>query len=840
MLNEIQLLEPRRLLAFTPFTEEAVVPGVAAGSYDLAVAGDGSFIVASASGTKLLAVRYSAAGEQLGDVITVASLVTAAVGDVSAAMDADGDAVIAYTSLEPGANFGHFRYAHINRFGVVDDTGQLDTWDGDRTTDVAVSMDPGGGFFIGELGYASGGRYELRFRAFDSNGVLRGPAFTAFQQTLSDSAVNDLEVAANRDGSGAVFAYAFVEDGGDVKRVNHGRVTTSALVGSIGRIEGPEVGAPSLAIYADGSFAIAYQQHFTAPGSVPSGPWMDGRIRRFNAAGVQVGSTISLIGGGVSWFDVVTPHIDATPDGGFVVTYAQRHQQLTPQDRNATTVHARRFDAAGQRVGFVTLYNHLLNLGREFEVLPVVGIGPDGKVVVAYSEYIGGETIRFRRELPDFELVGSELFVNGTDFADLITVNRVGSNIVVERDDGTVTFARTFDAADVQFLSINGYDGDDNIVNATDLPSTIHGGNGFDTIWGGTGPDRIRGLGGNDSLRGGDGDDVILGDNGDDTLHGGDGTDTLTGAAGIDALLLGEVVDRTLRGVSFNRGVLRFDGGAGNDIVAIRHLDRGAVVFVDGLSTAFPIDDVRRVEMVGNAGDDALEVDFSFPWPALLDGGAGVDRLSGGAGEDTLLGGDGNDGLFGRRGGDLILAGPGDDNVDGFSGDDTIDGGPGADHLHAGNENDTIDYSSRTNPLRLVHREFASDAEGEVGEGDQLFSFERVLGGAGDDFIAIGHTIHGGGGNDTLVGSTRDDQLFGDGGNDDLNGGQGKDHLEGGAGDDTLRSSDIGVVDSLFGAAGNDRFFTDDSSRDIVHGGPGDDDADVDERDDVLTVESVS
>ena len=834
-------LESRRLLAFTPFTDEVLVPGSSPDSYDLAVAGDGSFMVAYADGTAVRVVRYTEGGEQVG-VITAASFATAVVNDVSVAMDADGDAVLAYTSFEPSANFGEFRYSHINRSGVVDDGGVLDIFDRGRAADVAVSMDPGGGFFIGSIGYVARAAYQLRFRAFDASGVLRGPAFTAFQQTLLESAVDDLDVAAKHDGSGAVFAYAFVDEGGVVQRVNYGRVSTSALVGSIGKIEGVEVRTPSVAIHPDGSFAIAYQQLMVETFGFPVQTWTDSRIRRFDASGVQSGNTISLLGPeSGNRVNAITPQIDATPDGGFVVTYAQRfHGQPGAPHFEATTLHARRFDAAGQRVGFVTLYNQLLNLGREYDVLPVVGVGPDGKSVVAYSEFIGGETVRFRKELPDFELVGSELFVNGTDFADRITVNRRGSDLVVERDDGTVAVAGTFDAAGVRFLSITGYDGDDNIVNATDLPSTIHGGNGHDTIWGGTGSDRIRGFGGNDSLRGGDGNDDVLGDNGDDTLHGGDGTDTLTGGPGEDALLFGEVVDRTVRGVSFDRGVLRFAGGAGNDIVLIRESGRGAVVHVDGLTTAFPLDDIRRVEMVGNLGDDALELSVLFPRPAMLDGGPGVDRLSGGAGEDTLLGGDGNDGLFGRRGGDLIRAGPGNDHVDGFSGDDTIDGGPGADHLNAGNENDTIDYSSRTNPLRIVHREFTSDGEGEVGEGDQLFSFERVLGGAGDDFIAIGHTIHGGGGNDTLVGSTRDDQLFGDGGNDDLNGGRGKDHLEGGAGDDTLRSSDVGVVDSLFAGAGNDRFFTDDSSRDILHGGPGDDEADADERDDVLTVESVS
>ena len=293
--DHVQPLESRRLLAFTPFVDEAVVPGAKPASYDLDVAGDGSYIVAYADGTTLRAVRYDAKGRQVGGEITVASFVTARVDDVSVAMDADGDAVIAYSSLEPGTNFGDFRYAHINRSGVVDDTGQLDGWQRDRAADVAVSMDPGGGFFIGSIGYGIGGTYQLRFRAFDSNGVLRGGSFVAFQQNLPDSAADDLDVAAKHDGSGAVFAYALVEDGGDVKRVNYGRVSTSALVGSIGKIEGAEVGAPSVAIRADGSFAIAYQQQLSDPPSVPSGPWMDGRIRRFDAAGAQVGNTISLV-----------------------------------------------------------------------------------------------------------------------------------------------------------------------------------------------------------------------------------------------------------------------------------------------------------------------------------------------------------------------------------------------------------------------------------------------------------------------------------------------------------------------------------------------------------------
>src|SRR5262245_24023729 len=67
-----------------------------------------------------------------------------------------------------------------------------------------------------------------------------------------------------------------------------------------------------------------------------------------------------------------------------------------------------------------------------------------------------------------------------------------------------------------------------------------------------------------------------------------------------------------------------------------------------------------------------------------------------------------------------------------------------------------------------------------------------VEGLAGNDEITITGgvqykaTIHGGAGNDTILGSDLDDFLFGDAGNDTIFGGDGKDTIFGGAGVDTL------------------------------------------------------
>ena len=393
------------------------------------------------------------------------------------------------------------------------------------------------------------------------------------------------------------------------------------------------------------------------------------------------------------------------------------------------------------------------------------------------------------------ELRGSELFVNGSDLADQISVERIDEELVVDlgiRRD-------RFNAADVQFISINGFGGDDDIANGTDLPSTIHGGDGSDTMWGGIGPDSLRGQGGDDSLRGGDGPDLLLGDTGNDTLHGGAGIDTLTGASGDDALILGELLDRVVPGVTFtpghrfNDGAVRVVGTDGDDRITLDRIGDGTVVTVNGLSTAFP--GSPRFTLIGQGGNDTLVGDANSQ--EVFDGGSGSDDISGG-------------GSFG----------------------------------------DTVDYSSRTNGVFVTFDGIAND--GEPGENDSLRDITHVIGGSGNDRITGDERgnerrnfLRGGGGDDTIDGGDGPDTLFGEDGNDELHAGPGSDHLEGGAGDDLLDADDVelnqlGTGDLLFAGAGNDRLFAIDGFRDLVRGGPGGDSADADPRDiDLREVETI-
>jgi len=96
--------------------------------------------------------------------------------------------------------------------------------------------------------------------------------------------------------------------------------------------------------------------------------------------------------------------------------------------------------------------------------------------------------------------------------------------------------------------------------------------------------------------------------------------------------------------------------------------------------------------------------------------------------------------------------------------------------------------------------------------------------------IGIAATIHGGDGDDVIMGGDLGNDIFGDGGNDTITGGAKDDWIFGGAGNDTLYAGggngnylDGGADnDALYGATGSD-WLEGGSGIDILHGNAGDD-----------------
>ncbi|WP_160754125.1 calcium-binding protein [Qipengyuania algicida] len=174
---------------------------------------------------------------------------------------------------------------------------------------------------------------------------------------------------------------------------------------------------------------------------------------------------------------------------------------------------------------------------------------------------------------------------------------------------------------------------------------------------------------------------------------------------------------------------------------------------------------ITRFGDQGNTHDNVIN--FSS-WPKLFDGsllgvlafgfsgndtmiGAnGHNYFYGGTGNDLVNGGEEADFLYGEQDNDIIDGHAGNDNIYGGSGDDMLIGGAGDDDLWGGDKNvssglgdgnDTANYQSSTNAIKLVYDGTDSVLKTKVEDGlggtDTLHSIEKVIGTSKADSLQI-------------------------------------------------------------------------------------------------------
>ncbi|GAA5526164.1 hypothetical protein Maes01_02759 [Microbulbifer aestuariivivens] len=342
----------------------------------------------------------------------------------------------------------------------------------------------------------------------------------------------------------------------------------------------------------------------------------------------------------------------------------------------------------------------------------------------------------------------------GTDGDDTIRLSAFSGSNRVEIVDGGLGVNRivasagnsTFDFTETQLLNI----------------AEVDMGAGNDTVYGTHGADRILGGIGSDRLYGNGADDVFVataGDTGFDHYEGGDGVDTLLGTAGDDALGLSVF--------SGNARVEKIDGGAGRNII------------------------------VAGSGNNTLDFrDTELVAIALINAGAGNDRVYGSGQADVIEGGLGSDRIYGEGGDDLFLITEGDtgfDHYQGGAGVDTLQGTPGNDEIRLG--------------------AFAGEATVEIVDGKG--GHDIILATAGNNKLDFSNTqligisaIDAGAGNDVVYGSNSADTIIG---------GLGQDYLDGGNGDDIfLLTEGDNAGDRYSGGEGFDQLLGTDSDDDIL------------------------
>lgn len=257
-------------------------------------------------------------------------------------------------------------------------------------------------------------------------------------------------------------------------------------------------------------------------------------------------------------------------------------------------------------------------------------------------------------------------------------------------------------------------------------------------------------------------------------------------------------------------GKLSIKGTRGNDTISVGE----AGVTVNGSFkplTAAQID--AGLIIAGEAGNDVLS---GGRGPDEIKGGAGNDRIEGGASLDRLIGGDGDDWFTDS---DVLIADTNpDDKFDPNANNGAIfDGGRGF---------DTLDFSNSPVPICYYPGGFGSNFSYDTVDGhpvgangtrfdltDRVFGIEQVYGSAGNDILFgagfQAQTLHGGGGDDYIVGSTQNDRLFGNDGDDVIVGNRGDDEMTGGAGRDVFIFGDFGSDhhdghDVIFGFSAGD------------------------------------
>ena len=302
-----------------------------------------------------------------------------------------------------------------------------------------------------------------------------------------------------------------------------------------------------------------------------------------------------------------------------------------------------------------------------------------------------------------------------------------------------------------------------------------------ENVIGGTGNDTITGTSAVNVLNGGDGNDSITSGDGDDSVSGGDGNDVFR-------------VSGSTSGHDY------VDGGAGSDTIT-----------ATANSTWITLRSVANVETITSGGytgvyiggsDDGNEaLDFTsvtLSGITAIDGGGGNDSIIGSStantiwgseGNDTLDGGSGNDSLTGGEGDDSILGGDGNDVIldAGYSGGyDNVDGGSGSDTITAYSNNTTIGLRSVANVETITSGGYSTVYIGGTDDNGESWDFTSVA-------LSGITAIDGGGGNDSIIGSSTANTIWGSEGNDTLSGGGGNDSLSGGTG-----------ADILIGGSGND------------------------------------
>ncbi|RVT95887.1 isopeptide-forming domain-containing fimbrial protein [Rhodovarius crocodyli] len=371
--------------------------------------------------------------------------------------------------------------------------------------------------------------------------------------------------------------------------------------------------------------------------------------------------------------------------------------------------------------------------------------------------------------------------------------------------------------------SFYGSQGDD-IVIATNAPTTLMGHGGDDLLLGGNGDNIFIGGAGNDTAVGGTGNDIFVLGEGSDEVYGGGGnnvvqlnvaraaaTITSNGSTTVIKTAAGEQVLHDVQWVSFTDQNIHLPGVAdaagsvlfgtsGNDQYTVTNAHDLVVenatggydtawVSANGWTMSLGVEAGRLIgtatDLTGNALDNVLVANADF-----------ASSIHGGGGNDEIWGSNQN--------GDVLDGGAGDDVLRGGSGVTTFIGGEGNDQFVVNNVNSVIVEKAGEG----IDTAWVSADGWHVSDNVEIVrlfgaAHSVVLGTSGAQVVANAS-------GSTITAQAGDNVFWGQGGNDVFIGGAGNDIFYSGTG-----------VTQMFGGAGNDHFIIKNAADTVVENANG-------------------
>ncbi len=810
-------------------------------SPSVALDASGDFVIAwQSNSNEIFARRYRATGEPLGAELIVHSHTPspdAGLSNTSVAIDARGDFVVTWDAVYPivgGTGQGVFarRYSADGNAMEAEFTVQASSTG--LVSTPSVAMDASGDFVITWETYTQNDSgFDIRAARYNAEGVRQGNDFvvnsftTGYQRnpSIAIDAAGDFVIAwmsYGQDYSIGIHAQRYGRDGSpDGVEFAVGDAASYSLGSAL---------SPSIAMNAEGDFAIAWVSDFFKVGSSSQ---YNIHAKRYSNDGTARGGDFRV--NSAASDPSVSPNIamdaagdirivwSGSGDEGFGV-YSQRYRFDGPflsgiENDFQTVVGATvtsslfasdefGFDWTSATVRISDNYQNGLDFLSFTNTATITGSwnSATGTLTLTGTDSAANyqaalQSIRFQTFAVNTAPLRSVSFrsfhdLQGSNIVDRV-VNpppKILSLVPTPTSSGTsstVNFLLTFSepvfgvSADAFSLARNGVTGGViSVAPVTDFSSVY-------TL-------TVSGL-------------------------SGAGTVGINGTAGIIGSLFNYIVDTSFTPIAtgftgslytkqpsggtavLNGSTLTVTGTSADDVITVTE-EASLVIVVNGQQFLFNPASVKAIivnslagndtitvnslllgtAFTGNGGNDndTLFVSASVNTPTTLDGGGGNDTLTGGSGRDTLIGGIGTNRLEGGAGNDTFLLTA--RTIAGANDKDTVTDSSGLNALALSTFTNGLTFSLATGSGTTQVVNLATGYQLDL----QSDTFQTVTLGSGNNRVTgnlnVSTTIVGGSGNDTLAGGNASDTLNGGNGNNTLSGLDGNDLLVGGANNDTL------------------------------------------------------